>query len=758
MKIVKELFSAGLLLRFSIVIGLFALAVVSGLYLGKKSVPPLPDTLLTPGTSASTPSAKPEGSPTSAETPSSGPEAESPLFLYVGGVSEGKWETILAQTSLAGESGIHQVVVPVSLDWSDTPTNSPDDKSWNSILRNYVEKNRNVKFLLWVNLNPSVSWLEKRPECAILSNGVLQANVSVAAQPWVETAQQLLEKAITEVETGPYKSHVIGYGLTALKDERWIVGNEFDESLNNTNGFREWLRRTYGDDAKLQQTWNISGITIDQVLVPVKPSADPPCVSLVTLPQQQPLVDYYAYCNERVAHVLASFASLVARVSTLHPLILAPYGHSFEVSPPASGQFAVAQLLDSDITGFVSPISYIDRGLGGVGGMMGVIDSALIRGKLWYLIDDTRTGIERNPETGEYIRIKGIRTEDVYEVQRRNFSLAATYGLGLIWSDPQGEGWLNNAEQWTQFVKMKKIYDNLRQLPRPTQGENKDTTLTVVLDEISTRYVQCAEKTHSVLLQKCRDAVLRVGVSARFHLMQDILDTIAPPTPVYLFLNAFSLDDDDIIRLHTKFASEQACAIWLYAPGYFGPTPSVDNISKVTGMDVKMFTEPTETGSSYLLSGQYLDSGQKFGSGEVWYPLFYVEQNEKTDFLAHYTQNEKYGSVAILTLPEGWTSVYIAEPELSPALLTEILRLLEQHVYLNPSEGIFYDTVFARKPLLTIHASKAGKRSLSFGYFCDIEDQLDPAIGWFQKENVLIPLRNGETRLLLQKEIKLGGG
>jgi len=51
-----------------------------------------------------------------------------------------------------------------------------------------------------------------------------------------------------------------------------------------------------------------------------------------------------------------------------------------------------------------------------------------------------------------------------------------------------------------------------------------------------------------------------------------------------------------------------------------------------------------------------------------------------------------------------------------------------------------------------LHASRPGKRSLYLGRFCDVEDQLDPNIGWFGKETILMSLATGETRLLYQKE------
>ncbi len=412
--------------------------------------------------------------------------------------------------------------------------------------------------------------------------------------------------------------------------------------------------------------------------------------------------------------------------------------------------------MDSDLNTIIAPVSYTDRGLGGVGGIMGPIDSWTNRGKTWLLLDDTRTGVERDTETNAFSRIKGIRAEDVYEVQRRNFAMALTYGLGLVWADPRAEGWLYDAEQWRQLGKLRDIYAHHQTLGEAQHDASLSAVLTVVVDEDARFIQQCDGPLNTALLLKSRDAVLRTGVAARFHLLRDVIEEQAPPTPVYLFLNAFYLSDEDRARLHTRLAREQATVIWMYAPGYVSATPDVENIAVTTGMDVRVFDAPRPGGSHYMLTGQYMQTEQHFGSRETWAPLFYIAPEENTDILARYEGEEDKGSVAILTLPEGWTSVYIAEPELSPALLCEILRLLEQPLLLSPVERPYFDAVFARNHLIAFHAHQAGKRAITFGYFCDSEDLIDPSIGWLQKDTVMLTVRTGETRLLRHGPIRAG--
>ena len=743
---------SGLLARLAIFVVLLAVAIAAGLYLGRISVSITPDKIPSAQPGAPTTAAKPDASQKEGGASEEAVPDQAPLFLHVGGKVQENLEVTQAQVTLATNAGFNRFAVPVALDWSEPAEATAG--VYNALLEPYVKVNGNARLLLCVDLNPPAAWLERHPEAAIKVNDTLQAYPSIASKLWRDSAQQLLEVLIREVESGPFKERVSGYELIALTDQRWKLTDEFDRSETNTAGFRAWLERAYNNEDALRRAWNMPEASFVLASIPTRPAADTECNALVQVPEQQPLVDFYRYCSERVADAIAGFASLTARVSTVKPLILAPYGHSYEAMASGSGHFGVELLLGSDITGLVSPVSYFDRGLGGVGGMMGAIDSLKARGKTWYIVDDTRTGMERAEDTGKFARIKGIRPQDIYEVQRRNFAMAVTYGLGLIWSDPQGEGWLNDEEQWTQFSLLKDIYEKrIADGGENPQGD-ENATVTVVVDESSNFYLQCAEHMNAVLLQRGRDAVLRSGVSTRFHLLRDVVEGVAPPTPVYLFLNAFHLSEEDRTRLHSRLTMEKACAIWVYAPGYFGgAAPSVENIRAVTRMTVQAFDKPTQSGSRYLLPGGYMMPEETFGTQEVWSPLFYVEPTEDVDFLARYTSDEKKGSIAMLGVSEGWTSVYIAEPELTPALLSELFRMLELPMYPNLVESALYDAIFARGSLLAVHASKVGKRSLYLGGFCNILDLLKPEIGLYQKDNILLPMQQGETRLLLREDL-----
>ena len=171
------------------------------------------------------------------------------------------------------------------------------------------------------------------------------------------------------------------------------------------------------------------------------------------------------------------------------------------------------------------------------------------------------------------------------------------------------------------------------------------------------------------------------------------------------------------------------------------------NVRDAVGMEVKAFDEASPTGSKYSLSGgHWIDADQSFGEARLMKPLFYIDEPE-ADVLANFQQTDK-PSVAIRTMEAGWTSVFIAEPVISPALLREILRILEQTIYFRPGKTRFFDTALVNDRLLAIHAEQTGERIVNLGRFYDIQDLFNAEMGWQQRESFVLELRKGETRLL----------
>ena len=223
---------------------------------------------------------------------------------------------------------------------------------------------------------------------------------------------------------------------------------------------------------------------------------------------------------------------------------------------------------------------------------------------------------------------------------------------------------------------------------------------------------------------------------------------------MYLFLNAFRLTPDDRAKIHAVLEKNLAAAIWMYAPGCIGENTSAENITATTRIKVAAFDKPARTGSVSLLADKWIDKNQEIGEPIDVAPLFYIDDKD-TNPIAKYKTSGKT-SVAASFFEEGWASIYCAEPCLSPPLLQEIVSILSLHIYMQPAQTKFHDTVHFGFNLVGIHAKETGERVLDLDKTCDLQDLLAPEIGWLRKRSVSLPLRTGETRLLRLTPVEEG--
>lgn len=692
-----------------------------------------------------------------------------PILLQLGIGPDSQWDILDAEAAYAAGIGVHRFMIAAVLPWTEgeVPTATLD------AMKRLIAIDPAAEFVLQADFNPPAAWLESHTDDR-MGGTVGDAPLPCpASAPWLEASRAAFDRLRQALIQTELETAVSGYALHGLLNGGWQRGPNADTSPANTAGFRAWLARSYPDDAALQKAWENPQATLAAAEVPVETeTAESPEV-FHALESEQYLVDYHRYAATSVADAIGALASHIRTTAGAAPEIWANYGHTFEKARSSDGHLALGTLLDSDVDGFISPVSMLNRGIGATGGFMGPVDSARAHGKTWVLVDDTRTGIAWNKETGQIEQMRGLRAEDVHDVQRRNFALAALHGLTLAWSDPGGEGFLHDDEQWKVFGQLFDIYQKnilAGTLPAPAEaaGEEEVAPVEAIGEEAAPQALPAGEVGYPTMLafvdedaqfitkdtsgfdatlMANRDAILQSGASAEFFLLDDLLDGQVSPAAVYVFLNAYRLSADEVKKLHERFAAEKATAIWIYAPGYLDVTMNRSNVADTVGMEVKVFEEPTPTGSKYVLGGgHWIDADQAIGEARLVKPLFYIDDPE-ADVLANFQQTGK-PSVAIRTMEAGWTSVFIAEPTLSPALLREILRILEQPTFFRPGKQRLFDTAVIGDRLLAIHAGESGERIVNLGAFYDIQDLFDAEIGWQQRESFVLEMRKGETRLL----------
>lgn len=680
------------------------------------------------------------------------PKPTPPLFFY-GSIQPGSdVEAVAGEVKLAAAAGIHDHILRMQFPW---PELGQDVNAALYPLDRIEQEDPDAAIILGISLNPPDVWLDLHPEAVATNAEGAKRYASIASKIWLDACKGALSNLISQIENSGRGARVTGFLLGGLEEERWMRTGDYDRSAANASAFRDWLRAAYPDDAALRAAWGTDDIAVETAEIPPQPDTNDQSNVFFTYPSEQNQIDYLRFVSESTADFISNLAGHVHQTSQNYLKLYVPYGHAFELTSNASGHFALGLLLDGEIDGFVSPISYQDRGLGGAGGFMGPVNSAGYHARRWIVVDDTRTGISRNTETGAVDRIEGLRTEDVMRVQKRNYASVLTHGLALAWADDQGTGALYEPRMWELFNRMREAYDatwNGENAPR--SGEfieyptpQKRTTLMVVVDEASRFYQRCDAKLNELLLLRARDAALRVGVPVQFCLLQDVLDGHAAPAAAYLFLNAFHLHAEDRQQIRNIMIANGSAALWLYAPGYLSEKADVANVIETTGIQVALFDKPATAGSTYQLTGgRWMKKGDEFGKSEQWSPLFYVNAAD-SKVLAKYRESGK-GSVAVEFFDDGWASIFIAEPSVTGELLREILLILENYVAFRRGSTEHRDIAYFGPGLFALHASVDGEHPVYFSEAMDAEDVLEPEVGWLNKLYIPIPMKLGDTRIL----------
>jgi hypothetical protein len=675
---------------------------------------------------------------------------EPPLYFFANlppGVDDA---AVREELAMAAGVGMRKFVVRVPLPWRDQPEELESIQSRMNLAASADSESRIVVHL---DLNPPEWWLAEHPGARVAVSEPVFGLASVASSDWRAAVSAGLERVVEAIASGGYDTRVEGYLLTAMEDGWWMFRDGYGESDANTQGFREWLGRRYTNDQVLQEAWADETVTLDSATPPGRLDGDERDQVFFDLPSDQRYTHYLEYRSAVTADAIAEFSQILRDETRPGTRIIVPYGYALEWPGNDSGHLALGRLLEGTVDEFVSPVSYTNRALGGAGGFMGPVHSVLGRDKRWSLIDDSRTGITRDPVTGEISLMEGLRIQNVFEVQRRNFAMALANGLGMYWLDAGGVGSLLHQEMWRQFGEMRVAYQMVKSQSTPLQSDPEfepisfKPTLCVVVDEESRFYQRCDTGLNPYLLTEARDVALRAGVPTEFRLLQDVLEGDAPPAAVYLFLNAFRITTEQREHLHALLSEQQAGAIWMYAPGYLSEEgPSAEHIGATVQMRVKQFEETESSSSAYTIDGNWIEADAAFGVDASWNPLFYIDDPD-VDVLAAY-QTSKKPSVAIAFPTPETMSVFCAEPRLPLELLREILSIREQHLYMPNAEAAFADTTYFGGNVVALHAQGRGQRHIDLGLSYDVRDLLDDEVGWPGAQVITPILKTGDTRLL----------
>ena len=670
-----------------------------------------------------------------------------PLFFLINGGPETELEAITREAQLAVSHGIHRCIIRIPLPWTDTASNTDESIK---ILETIYKKNPSLQFTLCVSLNPPDFWLQEHSGAVLVTPDRQYPMPTPASKEWKDAADTALKRLSTMIHNK--KIPIEGYMLTALAEGNWRLPAEPDISISNMVAFSTWLSGNTPSHDDIRK--------IKEQLLQELPSTRDRTSVLFDIKKEETLVAFLHYTSSSIASIITHFSTYIKQLEGNDIHVIVPYGSSFEYCYPGFGQCALEKVLQSPVDMIINSVPTSNRGLGADGGFAGPVDSAICHHKQWLLLENTRSGLTYDSAKGQVVRQAGIEINNVLQVQKRNFGIAFSHKMGIVWSDTLGKGNLLDNTIWDMIGNIRKIYEE-RFPEQKDKNHNYSESffpaeLTVVFDENSACYQHHNKLFSQRLIQKSINSVYQSGIPCQFCLLEDILQKRIHPTPLYLFLNLFYLSQEKEKKLRELFQEEKASVIWLYAPGYYYDNDNrggASSISSLTGFQVKAFTKPAAAGSLFDIdSCRYIKKGDILGKSFEWHPMFYInmplqaQQEASLHILARYRESEK-PSMGITQIDNTWDSILLADPALTPQLLRQLISIMGYHLYIQGEDNTPFPASFIGNNIVCLHGTNdhPQKYEIDLDDFFNINDLLDTRIGWLDRAQFSLPLRFGES-------------
>ena len=613
-------------------------------------------------------------------------------------------------------------------------------------LQSILDADPDALFLLRMGFEtryaPEDWWNLRYPdEVEVLSDG-RRISASYASQVWQTQVQDCLRAYIRHLRSVGLYDRVIAYQIATGTCGEWIKdwssmsppSGDFSPAMRRQ--FRAWLRQRYhADPAALQAAWGDPRVTFDTAEVPSGPEQATTTHYLFRDPRRErQTIDFYECYAETAADALLSMCHAVKEETHGDKITGAFFGYLMELAwnncffnddqgdreasqvstVQRSGHLGLQKVLRSpDLDFLVSPYSYAFRGVGGDGLPMQPTESLRVHGKLYLFEEDTLMHNNFEPDGRMH------STDHSIAIYQRNFAQVLTHGLGITWLESSAF-----VEDPRILPEQRRWHKCFQQMGAWALGLDRTPSaeVAVFLDDESFMYEGNRNDIDLPLIAQQRVISLnRFGAPHDLYLLNDLLEGRLPPYKLYIFLNAFHLNNRRRQALHEILGAGDRTALWLYAPGYINSDATaaplhVDNMADLTGfhfhkggsywapfMHLTDFTHPITRG---------LPQDLFWGTTRSLAPIFHL-----ADPQARVLGEVVYGlgrckpglgvkTVKPAASAQPWSSVYVATPNVPPAVLRGIARHAGVNLY--NEQG---DVLYATPDLLSVHTVAGGERT-----------------------------------------------
>lgn len=574
-----------------------------------------------------------------------------------------------------------------------------------------VQAAPNALFLPHVYVTAPVWWQREHPEerCAYHDGGA--GYQSFASELWRQEIGDDLTRLIRHLRRSPYADRILGLVICSGYTAEWqtwgVWQNKFaDYSEPALTAWRRWLRERYGSDEALGKAW---GRTEASLATAAPPTAERRLgaahLMLRDSAADRDVIDYQTFLNDLTADTIIYFSRLAKNASDRRLLIGTYYGYltQHHLHQAESGHCGIEKVLDSPELDFLmSPPLYTERQAGAVSGFMSATDSVHAHGKIWLSEADYRTHLS-DPTSG-FGRTKTL--EETVGVLWREFAHVLTKRAGVSHMDMAG-GWLAGPDIPREFGKMVRVMEEELKTRRPWSSE-----VAVFIDPHSFYYVRPGLVSSYLTLYPVVN-LFRAGAPFDLYVLSDLWKRDLPDYKLYVFLNAYALDEKARQEILKRTRRQGAAALWHWAAGAVWPdrgrlaTPK--EMSDLVGLRLEEVTQEQSVRlaaapgqNAYAGRLPALDSA--LNPNIPLGPVFVPRTGDTLLLLAP-------GDLPALARADvgGATAFYSAVPCLPPSVLRGVYTDAGVHLYLDTDDCFYADGQW-----VGVHTAKAGRRVLSF--------------------------------------------
>lgn len=644
------------------------------------------------------------------------------------------------QVRLARDAGVHIYSFGIPMPWPK-PGNAPDFSEVDRCLATTLREDPQALLLPRFDMAPPGWWLEEHPDDNMLFDDGKTFSMSVASEPWRSEMQNHLRALVRHCES-TYGDSMLGYHPCGQHTGEWFYERSWEPRFSDFSpamnaGFRRWTQQRYGTLNALRKAWNDPDITFESVQVPSADHQRTTTLGFFRDPlTERPVIDYFSYKQVTMVEPLEMMARVIKEETRGKKLACFFYGYLFDMhgipmGPQNSGHLAMSRMLQCpDIDILCSPISYLDRELGGAGMFMSAVDSVRGHRKLWLNEDDTRTWL--TPPDSGYGRVD--TPQGTFWVHQRNFAQIWPRRLAAWYMDLGGIGWLDGKEIWDNISRLQRFY--LENLKEPQRWVPE---VALIVDEESPVYSACTSQLHSPLVYEMRSQYFRMGAPFDIYLLSDLVDGNVPPVKVYFFTNCYHLNDHQRERIAE--ATRGKSAVWFYGGGFLGDAANDAQLEQMTGLHVKRIApESGRVLPEASAEGLAVGVTAPFGTETKLDPLWAIDDPE-AERIGRYASGNT--AAAFKQTPDG-LRVYIGALHCPARLLRNILKDSGVHLYCDTDDVVLTDGKF-----FSLTVTSAGRKSMNFPQPCSVKDITDNSIVAENTDTLDLEFALGETRLFL---------